>query len=485
MTILERRGLFWWHNESVPENLIAPRSSVPGLCRIEDNGRALLELDSYLPNPDGPMAYLLQAPGTACIQGLLKGSNERVLLSDLMRSGGEFRTNGISYERYIAMNCLVGTGPFLSCGDKPEFDILEIPLDGFEQWLGLRSINVKEKDGRIVATYEKPKDIFCEYNGGNISILFDAKTDRSGMIGTYAFSLKESAKIRIQFPNRIQINDLRLQHGILQDFFKLMTDSNYAMDWPSLLRSDGVYVRWYSARVNNSQNTTPPEYYNTVTRFSDIRDCFGEVWSRWNAMRDRTGAGFVLYFGTRRGIPMYIENHFINLIWGLEAFHRAKIGATITDKFTKKIDRIVNQIASTKDKTWLRGRLKNAHEPSLSQRLFEIFQMIPIGLDKNRLRTFSDSCATSRNELSHFGEQREPGSYKSSRHVLDIKIKALSILYHALILHEIGIDSAIIKRWIYDGANSLSIKFHFVEAGLLDQSVLPNGASFRPDAKRE
>ena len=47
---------------------------------------------------------------------------------------------------------------------------------------------------------------------------------------------------------------------------------------------------------------------------------FGAIWSRWKAMRDEFGPGFYLYLGLRRGMAMYIEHRFVNLIWGLEAF---------------------------------------------------------------------------------------------------------------------------------------------------------------------
>src|SRR5712675_3284187 len=98
MPILEQRGVFWWHDEPVPDHLLAPDSHVAGLCRIEDDGRTILELDGYLTNPHGPMAAMVAGgPVDKSIQGLLKESGERILLCDLARRGGRFSTNGISY----------------------------------------------------------------------------------------------------------------------------------------------------------------------------------------------------------------------------------------------------------------------------------------------------------------------------------------------------------------------------------------------------
>jgi hypothetical protein len=99
-SILERRGFFWWHEEILPDQVLAPDSSVAGLLRIENNGRATLELDAYLPNPRGPFAGMAGEPAAGCIQGIVKGSNERVLLCNILRTGGRFSSNGISFERY-------------------------------------------------------------------------------------------------------------------------------------------------------------------------------------------------------------------------------------------------------------------------------------------------------------------------------------------------------------------------------------------------
>jgi len=44
MSCFEQRGVFWWH-EAVAEGVLAPDADVAGLLRVEENGRAVLELD--------------------------------------------------------------------------------------------------------------------------------------------------------------------------------------------------------------------------------------------------------------------------------------------------------------------------------------------------------------------------------------------------------------------------------------------------------
>ena len=125
--------------------------------------------------------------------------------------------------------------------------------------------------------------------------------------------------------------------------------------------------------------------------------------------------------------------------------------------------------------------LKNAHEPPLSQRLFEVFRALPIGLDEAKSRAFSEACSKQRNEISHFGGQQHGKPYSDFIRDLERKSATLSTLYHALLLHEIGIDAAILRRWLYEGFGSFAIKVHFVEAGLLDPSVLRDNDPVRDD----
>jgi hypothetical protein len=61
------------------------------------------------------------------------------------------------------------------------------------------------------------------------------------------------------------------------------------------------------------------------------------------------------------------------------------------------------------------------------------------------------------------------------------KSEALSVLYHAVLLHEAGIDGQILKRWTFNSFLSAPIKIHFVQAGLLDKSVLR--VEKQPDAQ--
>jgi ApeA N-terminal domain 1 len=187
-----------------------------------------------------------------------------------------------------------------------------------------------------------------------------------------------------------------------------------------------------------------------------------------------------LYLGQRRGHRIYLENRFVNLIWGVETFHRVKHPEHPTaSKLKERSERILAKFTkedlenkTTKvDIKWLAGKLKHS-EPSLEDRIFETITSLPLGLKQKAIRHFARSCADRRNDISHYGGQRQKG--KNNDFIMDLakKSDALEYLYHALLLQELQLEEQIVKNYIYDSYKSFRIKHALVEVGLLDKGIL-------------
>jgi hypothetical protein len=106
----------------------------------------------------------------------------------------------------------------------------------------------------------------------------------------------------------------------------------------------------------------------------------------------------------------------------------------------------------------------------LTQRVYDVLLSVPLNLKEDVLLQFSEECNHLRNDLSHFGAQKPGIKYDDFISDLSKKNEALSIIYHMVILHEIGIDDNTIIEWIYN--RSFPAKARLVQAGLLDESVL-------------
>jgi ApeA N-terminal domain 1 len=168
----------------------------------------------------------------------------------------------------------------------------------------------------------------------------------------------------------------------------------------------------------------------------------------------------------------FTENRFINLIWGIESFHRVKHPKHTTSiKIEEKIARLL-EATPAKDKKWLAHQLKNAAEPSLELRILETIKSLPLGLEERRCRQFAKSCADRRNDLSHYGGQRKGGRYDEFARDLAYKGEALAFLSHMLILQELELDESIVNGYVHKSSKSYRIKSALVEVGLLDNEVL-------------
>lgn len=402
------------------------------------------------------------------IQGILKDSNKYILLLGVQGAGGSSRTHGISYPRYFSGRCLISDDPFPQ--DALMFQKMEINLKGYEQWLRLGSIKFEKETDRVSATYEKPQDISYPLKEGNLVVKYDLHHQHN-FLQRHTLSMRESALLSYHPNKERYLEDMEKQFLLFQDLLILLTGSDFPLEWPTLVNNKNKCL-YYFSRMKGSSN--PPEWQECWTNFIQLQPNFGKIFSTWREKREIFGPGFYLYIGTLRKIKLYPEHRFMNLIWGLESFDRRKFNEEPSKEIQEKIQRILGDVKQEKDKVWLQKRLNFAHEPALQDRLNRILSVLPFDFKKGSLQKFSKKCADYRNDITHFGGQRNTLNY--SDFAIDIvkMSEALSYLFHAVILLQLGVDKEIIK------SNPLLWKMNhsLVEVGLLDEGILSISPNF-------
>jgi hypothetical protein len=473
MSILEERGLFWWHGEPILDKHFAPEASVLGLLKIDDDGVATLELDGDLPSNEGTFGVLSRDRETLkgkLIEGLLSTSTKHVLLIELQRYGGSFSSNNISHGGYRSTHCLINYLYFPAIDEKSLFTSLEVDLAGYEGWLWLNSIKTSATENTISVEYVRPDPLVYVIDEGTVTIEYHVSGVGNGNWIDRNISLSENASMVYDPKVNLTLLQMRQKFREFEDLLLILTNSDYNLAWPSIsisIGGDNRWFEWYYFRRKSKVDA--PLAHECITNFAKIVDSLGIVIANWLRKRQIVGPGFYLYLGLRRGPPPYIENRFVTLITGLEALHR-KIKNDAGERSVKeKVSRIISSVVNKKDKKWLTSRLKNAHEPNLEQRLFDLFTSVDLHIEQERLRRFASQCSTIRNDLSHFGEQRNRIDYQGFIRDVTNKNEALSIIYHMIILREVGIDENIIRDWIYN--RSFLAEAYLVEADLLDKRV--------------
>ena len=470
MILFTARGYFWLHGQTIPDNWLGPETgSVPGTLSIDDEGRIDLDLDGILSGEGNPPSQAIPA---APIQGILKttqddnkswGNKPHVLLLGVYLNGSNFRSNGITYEKYFAEKCIssnICLGPSLDI----LFTDLSLDLDGYEEWLMVKLIDVTAPDTTTVAIYTpRDPDVYA-IDGGRLRMEYGCRRPMQ----RYRLHWEQFAKLTYTPSVPVGLDDILVAYQACQDLLILLTDGHHGLEWPDMITSNAVQCRFYFHRNRNLDRSM--HYGMYPVGFSSVRDNFGDVWSDWIRVRNDLGPGAYLYLGTRKGVALYPENRFVNLIWGIESLHRKVVGDQPTPQAPvhAKVKRILERINDARDKKWLERQLQNATEPTLAERIYQVFQCLPLRIEEVKLRDFSERCAKRRNDISHYGGQRHDGNYDEFVKGLIKESEALSILYHAYLLHRIGVGDKILAHWIHAGPLSFHKKRVLVANGLLE-----------------
>lgn len=439
---LHERGLFWWAKDPVPQNAYAPDSAIPGTLEIRSNGLIFIHLDRVIADLDGTQ-HMLRGPGRAVgdIAGVLR-TLRQFILKDVTSHGGSYNSNGPSNERFRARLCLISEGEYGRIGPNPQCEKIAIDLVGLEDWLWIPPVRIKRTRKGSVAFLEDSTQAKYQINGGIIHVNTQITRSPSGTDDR----MIDQRSLLQYIPNTpLDIDQAEIFHVRVQELLLLLTNRLRQCPWPllTLVGHQNRFILYsYSPTIRSDESNALP-----WTRFQWVKGAFGKMLDTWILKREEFGSAMYLYIGTRRNISLYVENRFANLIWGLEAFHR-QMGEVDKTKLEKKIGRILaglSQDLSRKDRIWLEDVLRRAGEPSLKVRLIALFARLPLELPAGTEGGFAEECGCRRNDLSHFGGQRNRGSYQDFVRDLHRLVVALEPIYHSLILQIIGLPEDILK----------------------------------------
>jgi hypothetical protein len=169
-----------------------------------------------------------------------------------------------------------------------------------------------------------------------------------------------------------------------------------------------------------------------------LRNNFGAVFDAWMLAREKYGSAVYLYLGTRRGMQQYIENQFFMLVSGIEAFHRIK---------------------------------HNRPPMHLKNRIIQMIGDLSLGFTDDRVTKFAKDCVKFRNSIAHGGHRHGAGSYSDYITSVQKIAGALSPLYHALLLLEIGLDPQMLRNWVIDIPPAFRRRWALAQAELIEHAA--------------
>src|ERR1035437_1598032 len=460
---LDKRGRVWWFDQTIGQTA-SIETSVPGSITVSDEGLIKIDLEGSLwceeatehPSWDEPRWL---PPGKR-IAGRLGeyGDSGYVLLDGLERTDFSFPDDKPGRQSYEAARCFSSNSLFPKNFDLDSFRELRIELLGLDEWLELDSIRLGDKyvDGEDVEVKVSYKNHEFKYETLAANICVENVTFGDSPLLSF-LSHRPVSHVSIHQTNWLvyspktecNLGDFQTAYRRIEELLSLLLGIYFRLDWPYLVGSDGELDTWYKLYFYRGpfRHQLPSPYFLWTT-FSSIRDSFGALLYQWQTKVEHYGAGYDLYMASLQNPLPHPEHGFVNLVWAIESLHRnwdREAGeserATERKKCIQEILGRFNERSDRRTKKWLEGKLKYAHESTLEQRIVEAFSRLPTGLKRSQLRAFAGRCAKRRNDISHEGGPR----LGENRHKFDRELQelteALAYLFHALLLHEIGIGT--------------------------------------------
>jgi hypothetical protein len=480
--ILKERGFFWWFNDP-GHRANSKDASIPGSLAITGDGEISLETDGALCLADelNDWGKDRTFPPSRRIAGWLAPSGKYVLLEGLELTDFSFSDELPQQQKFSAALCTRRESPssFPETYRLERFVELRIDLSGFEDWLELDSILVDREysEGEEVHVRVSYKEWQFKYTmvAGDFSI--ESNTTGGDLFGFGSVHPRRHA----QFAQRYDLvfrpdspkdaSSLRYTYTKLEEILAVLVGSYCRLSWPILVSKEEPFDAWDTLYFyRGAPAPRPVNRYLVWVPFKKIDSVFGKLLLNWLNGSEAFGAGYYLYVAALRIPHQYAEHRFVNLTWSVEALHRKWLAEPgISGRIQseqERVARILTLLPDGYDKKWLRKRLKYAHEPPLEARILDCFRKLPFGFGKGELEKFAKACADRRNDISHKGGPRDGTDYGSFHAEVSSLAEALDHLFHALILHQIGVDSATISEVVRNSMVCDRIATALARAGL-------------------
>ena len=451
---IKRSGYFW-----LPS---APRDKVPGTLSISDGGFIELEVVRLLTVPND---YVEQRVGEGYVKRII-GEVEQDGLVTLDDCYCESREYSYDIQKSSIRVNRAFTGVNYDEDEIPRFNSVTFSVEGLDEWIGISGINVdyQLEEHTSTISYQPPEDVpFNLDNGMQLSVTF-------GWTAPGGYPIKEAgvsqkAYFELASQKALELDDFISVVRKITHFLYFAMDQTVSLDSMSAtsnnLRRDVGEGKTRAIPINIYYPSWPyskdePETNRgKLFEFKEIQDDAERIINNWIEAYEKITPAFNLYFLAKMGMQTYLEERFMALAQGLEAYHRRTSYEKQMDEaeFEELVKNLIDQCPEEKKK-WLRGKLQYGNELSLRNRikkLIESFKDI-IGTGKER-RELIESIVVTRNYLTHYDLSLESKAAKD-KELWPLCLK-MELLFQLHILRLIGFSREQIDSLL---ANSIPLR---------------------------
>ena len=420
----KRLGDFW-----LPS---APDRKIPGTLSISEGGIIELEVAGLFNDEIEALLRDRLEPIERIVGDIEKEG--LVTLDDCYYKPGTIRVIGGPSKSFIHVG-RVFMGVEYNEGEPTAFNTLTFSVEGIDEWVGISGFEFVSQFEEHTATisYQLPMDVSLNLdNGMQLLITFGWTPPRLPIITEARISQKTNFKLVSK--DARELSDFisvvhkittflcfSIDQTVILDSMKATSDDLYQDIGEGKTRTMPINI-YYPSRP---YSTDEPKIWqhDMLFGFDKIQNDAEEKINKWIKAYEQIDPAFDLYFSAKRGEQQYLDEKFLTLIRGLEAYHKRKFDGRLNIP--------------------LKQRIKDIIEP---------FKDI-IG-DESKRDSLIDKIVKTRNDLTHSNLDLNPQTAKSK--ILWYLCLKMELLFQLHFLHLIGFNREEIDSIV---ANSPQIRW--------------------------
>ncbi len=448
----EYRG-YWWLPDS-------PEERAPGILMFDPDEGATLELLGSLKGLEGVVDSL----EPEIILGL-SSDGKSITLKECGKTLGSLAFgSGFSTSSFYVNTVLIGE--HFGRAEDVGFERLIVQYLHLEAWAHASGFDVKfieeteEPRKRWMEVRHDLPDPFSAAVGNEYEVALDFASNFWASHRPFTeVRISQPAEIAIKFPEKQPLDRLvnivfRLQH--------LLSLGMRRSAYPTSVRGytgvpgEAMPVEVYYASLGRTDATQErPELHQMLFSRRGLPGGFGPAVARWLEGAEKLDPVYRLFLGPLYNPQSYLEQQFLSLVQALETYHRRVLSTPDLpeEKQKERLQEVLDS-APVEYTGWLERKLQFQSEPSLDQRLHEIFKRhldvveVKISKKKKVRADFIEKVVATRNYRSHFDESKKE---KAARGEELYRIsQQLKLLLEACLMKEIGFEDEEIKKAVLD-----------------------------------
>lgn len=441
MESFEYRG-YWW----LPDK---PEEQVPGTLEFDpDSGATLDLLGSF--KDFGDLTTSLQPK---LILGF-SSDGKSITLRDCLEIRTKTSMPGMITTSFRA--AVVFVGAHFERAEDVRFKRISVEFQYLDEWADISGFTLKmpydPKSHPRVIEHKTPESVRASVGNTEISLRFRSSMRESNPM-VREVSLIQKAHLAVEYPEDRSFDELSTVIHHLRNFLSLGVGEPvhpleiWGESGTGVERPVDIYYK--PVGVTNSAKKVHPAMM--LFTFPDLSSSFEVFLGNWLGKAEVLEPVYQLYFGTVYNPRSYLHQQFLNLVQGLEAYHRRvlKTLELSEEDHRQRLKEILDAV-SDKHRGWLEGKLSYSNEPSLRKRLIQIFQrdlesMKLVGGNSRKDRdNFVHKVVETRNYLTHFDWSKEKVAVQGGD--LYRVTQQLRSMLEICLLHEIGFEGDDLKK---------------------------------------